>query len=55
MDTLKTIIWYLALTAMLLSIPYFLMDSAADVQAEREAAINRNQARAELAKCKPGV
>jgi preprotein translocase subunit YajC len=39
MDTIKTIIWYLIAVAVLLAIPYFLMDGAARTQAERESTI----------------
>jgi preprotein translocase subunit YajC len=41
MDTIKTIIWYLIAVAVLLAIPYFLMDSAARTQAQRESRIER--------------
>jgi inner membrane protein involved in colicin E2 resistance len=41
MDTIKTIIWYLIAVAVLLAIPYCLMDGAARTQAERESRIER--------------
>jgi preprotein translocase subunit YajC len=41
MDTIKTIIWYLIAVAVLLAIPYFLMEGAARTQAQRESKIER--------------